>query len=468
MEKNLFIDTHAHLDDNRFNDDRAEVVARAKEAGVERIISVGCWSREKGFKVLLDEVLTYHKDVYAAFGIHPHEAKEADSNEPIDLIRRLAVESRGRVVGIGETGLDYHYDHSPRAVQKEVFRRQLALANELALPVIIHTREAEKDTLEVMNAAGRIEAGGGFHCFSGTLELAKKALDMGFYLSFTGVVTFPNAEALREVVKYAPIEKILVETDCPYLAPKNMRGKRNEPAFVVETAKAIAAIKGLALQDVARITTANAEDLFGLGRRAVNAKIAYPIRDSLYLNITNRCSNHCSFCAKFDSYTVKGHYLKLSEEPGFDALIRAIGPDPEEKYKEIVFCGFGEPLIRLDLVKELGMHLKRRGCRIRIDTDGLANLVHKRNVLSELAFVDVISVSLNAPDSETYQKLIKTPFGDAAYPAVLFFLKEAKKHIAKVVASVVAVPGLDIEACRKVAEDDIGVAFRIREYNTVG
>lgn len=133
-----------------------------------------------------------------------------------------------------------------------------------------------------------------------------------------------------------------------------------------------------------------------------------------------------------------------------------------------MFCGFGEPLLRLDVVKQVGMHLKRRGCKIRIDTDGLANLVHGRNILPELQFVDCISVSMNAADSATYQKLIKTPFGDNAFPAILYFLKEAKKNIAKVIATVVSVPGLDIEACRKVAEDDIGVKFRVREYNTVG
>ncbi|MBI5586822.1 MAG: TatD family hydrolase, partial [Deltaproteobacteria bacterium] len=301
---------------------------------------------------------------------------------------------------------------------------------------------------------------------SGSPELAREALKMGFYLSFTGVITYPNAEGLREVVKAVPIEKILVETDCPYLPPAPDRGKRNEPAYIISTAKKIAWLKGLSLNDVARITTNNAEDLFGLKKKEP-VKIAYPIRNSLYLNITNRCTNYCTFCAKFKSYTVKGHYLRLSEEPTFEEVLAAVGDDPA-RYDEIVFCGFGEPLIRLDLVRKVGMRLKRMGCKIRIDTDGLANLVHGKNVLPELMFVDVISVSMNAPDSGTYQKIVKTPFGDAAFPAILYFLREAKKYIPKVIASVVAVPGLDIEACRKVAEDDIGVVFRVREYDSVG
>ena len=471
MEKALFMDTHAHLDDKRFSDDLDAVMARAVDAGLKSIITVGCWKKQDGFGPVLD-VLKKYASLWLALGVHPHEAKDAVESGPWDEMKRLATEKgadgKGRVVAIGETGLDYHYDHSPRQAQKEVFARQIQLARELSLPLIVHSREADIDTMEILKAEGAADAGGVFHCFSGTKEVAKQALDMGFYLSFTGVVTFPKADGLREVVKYVPIEKMLIETDCPYLAPSPHRGKRNEPAFVVETAKEIAKIKGLSLEDVGRITTLNAEELFGLRNSEDKAQIAYPIRKSLYLNITNRCSNQCSFCAKFSSYTVKGHYLRLRQEPAFADIIAAIGPDPEDKYDEIVFCGFGEPLIRLDVVKQVGMHLKRRGCKIRIDTDGLANLVHGRNVLPELQFVDCVSVSLNAPDSQTYQKLIKTPFGDNAYPAILFFIREAKKHIPKVIASAVSVPGLDIEACRKVAEDDLGVRFRVREYNTVG
>lgn len=470
--KIFFIDTHAHLDDTRFNADKPDVLARAKEAGLKNIISVGCWSKQSGFDGLV-KVLSAHDYIYGAVGIHPHEAKDVTGNAPYELMKKLCLGGgpvkQGRIVAIGEAGLDYHYDKSPRDKQKEAFIRQIRLARELNLPLIVHTREAEKDTIDILTQEGVPSAGLVFHCFSGTADLAEQALKMGAYLSYTGVITYPNAKELQSVVKSTPIEKMFIETDCPYLAPVPHRGKRNEPSYVVETAKAIAKLKGLTLDDVARVTTLNAVEFFGLKEKTASEeiKIAYVIRNSLYLNITNRCTNYCTFCAKFKSYTVKGHYLKLNEEPNESQLLRAIGPDPL-KYDEIVFCGFGEPLIRLDLVKSIGLRLKKMGCKIRIDTDGLANLVHGRNVLSELSFVDVISVSLNAQDPATYQQLVKTPFGDNAYPAILYFLREAKKHITKVVASVVAVPGLDIEACRKVAEDDIGVAFRVREYDNVG
>ena len=458
------IDTHAHLDDPKFESDRDEAIKRAKDAGLENIITVGTWQKGHDLKPVI-ELAERYDFVYAVLGVHPHDAGDA-GEDAFNEIKELSAHSK--VIAIGETGLDYHYEHSPKNIQKTVFIKHIQLAREINLPLTIHSREAQDDTLDILKEEGVRDIGGVLHCFSGSYEMAKKCLDMGLYLSFTGVVTFPKASNIHEIARKIPIEKLLVETDCPYFAPEPHRGKRNEPSFIVETAKKIAEVKGLSYADVARITTLNAKALFGIGEKIEAAKIAYQIRNSLYLNITNRCTNYCTFCAKFKSYTVKGHYLRLKQEPAFLDVIRAVGDRPAEKYDEIVFCGYGEPLIRLDLVKEAGLFLKKQGCKIRIDTDGLANLVHGRNVLPELKFVDTISVSLNAPDSETYQRFIKTPFGDKTFPAIIWFLREAKKHIAKVVATVVAVPGLDIEACRKLVEDEIGVAFRVREYDEVG
>jgi TatD DNase family protein len=190
------------------------------------------------------------------------------------------------------------------------------------------------------------------------------------------------------------------------------------------------------------------------------------IRNSLYLNITNRCSNRCTFCPKFDDFIVKGHELKLSHEPDFAEVMAAI--DTKSDFSEVVFCGYGEPLVRLDLVKEVAAELKRRGLKVRINTDGQANLVHGRNILPELAgLVDVISVSLNAADPETYQRLCNTPFGADGFHGVCEFLREAGQHIPKVVASAVTVPGLDVDRVRALAEE-LGVEFREREYAEVG
>ena len=211
METPLLIDSHAHLDDKRFTEDLDAVVARAKEAGLKSIITVGCWSKRNGFGPVLG-VLGKHDFLYLSLGVHPHEAKDAIGEGPWDEIKSIALkkgaDGRSPLVAIGETGLDYYYDHSPRDVQKEVFKRQISLARELNLPLIIHSRDAEADTIEIMRGEGAGDMGGVFHCFSGTKEMAKVVLEMGFHLSFTGVVTFGKAEGLRDVVKSVPIEKI--------------------------------------------------------------------------------------------------------------------------------------------------------------------------------------------------------------------------------------------------------------------
>lgn len=199
---------------------------------------------------------------------------------------------------------------------------------------------------------------------------------------------------------------------------------------------------------------------------APETALAYKIRNSLYLNITNRCSNRCTFCPKFDDLTLKGHNLNLAQEPTPQDIIEAVG-EPEG-IDEIVFCGFGESLIRLDVVLKVARELKQRGYSIRINTDGQANLVHGRNILPELAgLVDSISISLNAPDAATYQKLCLTPFGAAGFQGVCDFIREAVRHIPVVIASAVTVPGVDIEGCRSLALS-LGAEFRVREHQDVG
>jgi len=403
--------------------------------------------------------------VYAALGTHPHDAKYVNQNG-LEELKALA--SHPKVVAIGETGLDYYYLHSPKEAQKEAFRAFIGIANELSVPLILHVRDAHKDALSILKKEGPPGKGGVAHCFSGSYEAAKELLDSGFYISFTGVITFPNANSLREVVQKVPVERMLIETDAPYLTPVPHRGKRNEPSYVKYVAEKVAEVKGLSLQDVGRITTLNAKRLFNLPGAEEKPEIAYPIRDSLYLNITNRCTNYCTFCTKFREYRVKGHYLKLlSGEPSLQDVMGAI--KGHRSFKEVVFCGFGEPLLRLDLVKDIARLLKEKGVTVRINTDGLANLVNGRDILPELKIlVDSISVSLNAPDEETYEKYCKSRFGKDAYNGIKEFIVKAKACIPEVIATAVALPGLDMEACRSVAEKELGVKFRVREYNEVG
>jgi TatD DNase family protein len=463
------VDTHAHLDGSRFADDLDLVLKRAADAGVRSIITVGCDLESSRASVRLAKESNTQQSpqqlprIYASVGVHPHDASDL-TPEMIEELRTLA--QNNVVVAIGETGLDYFRNRSPREQQLEAFRQQIRLAKECDKPLIIHDRDAHADILEVMRAENAQECGGVLHCFSGDVEMANACLDMGFYISFTGNITYPKNEVLRDVIRNIPLERILVETDCPYMAPQSKRGKRNEPAYTTETAGKIAELRGLTLHDIARITSLNAYELFGVGQVDQAVKIAYRIRNSLYLNITNRCTNNCTFCTKFQDFKVKGHQLKLEHEPNVQEIIDAIG-DPRE-YEEIVFCGYGEPLLRLDCVIVVAQWLKQHGAKVRINTDGQANLVYGRNVLPDLeGLMDSISVSLNASSAEEYQRLCRSKFASAGYNAVKEFIREATKYIPQVTASAVTVPGVDIDACAAIATE-LGAEFRKRIYNEVG
>lgn len=256
----MLVDSHVHLDTKAFDDDREAVISRARQSGVDLMLEiagsdVGEGSLDRGIK-LAEEV----DFIYCAVGLHPHEASLFDRELEQVLI---TLSSHPKVVAWGEIGLDYHYNYSPPEVQRSVFKRQLEIAADRSLPVIIHTREAEDDTIEILSEFSS-SFGGVMHCFTGSRKLAQAALDLGFHISFSGVLTFKNAGELREIASEAPLERLLVETDCPYLAPVPHRGKRNEPAFVVETAKEIARLRSVSFETIADATTSNFERLFGI------------------------------------------------------------------------------------------------------------------------------------------------------------------------------------------------------------
>lgn len=453
-----------------FDTDREDAYQRAREAGVGVMVAIGAGYGADG-NARAVEFARSHEGIYAAIGIHPHEAKEATEDIYADLVR-LARENPGRVVGWGEIGLDYYYEHSDRPVQRKVFGRMIDLALEVNLPIIIHDRDAHDECIDMLKVHGADRVGGVWHCFTGDYGIARKVLDLGFLISIPGIVTFRNADALRDVVRRVPVESLVIETDSPFLAPIPHRGKRNEPSYVVKVAEKIAELKApLTVGDIERITTHNAVELFNLKdyRPEVEApKVAYSIRNSLYLNITNRCSNPCFFCPKFSDWTVKGHYLRLGREPSVDEIKAGVG-DPS-KWDEVVFVGLGEPTNRLETLKEVAGWLKANGARrVRLDTDGMANLVYGRNVAAELAgLIDSASISLNAQNAEEFARVTRSPYGTEAWPKVKEFIAEARKVVPDVQATVVTVPGVDVDACRRIAEEELGVRFRAREYNEVG
>jgi TatD DNase family protein len=264
------IDSHAHVDFPEFADDREAILERARAAGVTTLLAIGTGPGPEK----LDSALPFAEQndwIYATVGIHPHEAKEVTTAH---LDRLAALAKHARVIAWGEIGLDYHYDFSPRETQHRVFRDQLVLARQARLPVIIHCREAWSDCLSILREDWAPSGlGGVLHCFSSTLEDAQRGLEMGFLISFAGNSTYPKAQNLRDVAKALPLEKILIETDSPYLAPQPYRGKRNEPAYVAEVAKSLASVRNLAPDELAAATAENFRGLFPIARRGITGNL---------------------------------------------------------------------------------------------------------------------------------------------------------------------------------------------------
>lgn len=255
-----FVDSHCHIDGPEYDEDRVNVIARARDAGVTTMLNVGTGDPQSGAFERAVALSEQHEEIFCAIGVHPHDAKlfdDAAEKRLVELAKSL------RVVAWGEIGLDYHYDHSLREVQREVFRRQLRIARALNLPVVIHSRAANDDTIAILREElNGYESAGVLHCFGGNLQMALDAIDLGFLISFAGNLTFKKAQDLRDIASQLPLDRLLVETDCPYLTPVPFRGKPNEPARVVETAKCLAELHGKEFEDIGRITSDNFAKLF--------------------------------------------------------------------------------------------------------------------------------------------------------------------------------------------------------------
>lgn len=253
----MLIDSHAHLNDKRFDLDRDYLIENLKNNGIELVVNVGADMESSRASV---DLAQKYEAIYAAVGIHPHSATEMNE----ETLKEIEELSKGeKVVAIGEIGLDYYYDNSPRDIQRECFRAQIRLAKRLDMPIVVHTRDADADTLEILKEE-KEGLRGVIHCFSSDRAQMKEYLDLGFFIAFGGPVTFKKTDELKEAAKIVPLEKLLVETDAPYLAPMPYRGKRNEPIFVKETAALIANLKGLMLDDLALQTVTNTKEIFGI------------------------------------------------------------------------------------------------------------------------------------------------------------------------------------------------------------
>ncbi len=268
----IFVDSHCHIDGEAFDADRDEVVQRAKDAGVKIMLTVGTGNPHNGEIAKAVEIAERYENVFASVGVHPHDAKLYDEKAENHLIE--LVKSSEKVVAWGEIGLDFYYDHSPRELQFEVFKKQIRVARKLNLPIIIHSRDADDETVEILTQECSHENFRGImHCFGGTAKMANDLMKIGFMISFAGNVTFKKADNLREAARIVPLEKLLIETDCPFLAPIPNRGKRNEPAFVVHTAQFLADFYGIEVEKLANQTTQNFLNFFKIDLATENTEI---------------------------------------------------------------------------------------------------------------------------------------------------------------------------------------------------
>jgi TatD DNase family protein len=397
--------------------------------------------------------------LYATAGVHPHDSKDWDDSW---LQKIEAYASHPKVVAIGEIGLDYHYDFSPKDQQIRAFTAQLELAKSLDLPVVVHSRESDEDMMRIIKSFCGSGPRAQFHCFNGSLQDALDFIAMNHSISFTGNITFKKFDGLREIARSLPLDRIMIETDSPYMAPVPFRGKRNEPEYVIKVAEKLAELHGVSVEEIAGITTRNARNFFSIGESA-KLTYVYPLGKSLYINVSNRCNADCIFCARKEDAAIDGYPLRMkkSEEPPAETYISKIG-DPKN-YKEIVFCGYGEPTIRWDVVRTVAGYVKEHGGKTRINTNGHGNIINKRDITPEMSgLIDTVSISLNSTDKKQYAELMRVP--EQYFDAMTDFAKKAKEHVPSVVLTIVDYPGIDKEKAEKFVTEQIGVEFRLRPY----
>ncbi len=452
----MFVDTHAHLFYPNFKDDLDQVMQRAEENGVDYIL-VPATDLDTAARVI--DLTEKYEMIYGAVGIHPHETKGWDDS----LLQKIEEFAKHeKIVAIGEIGLDYYYDYSPKENQIAAFKSQVELALKLDLPVIVHNRDSDQDLMEIINSYCTSGLKAQFHCYSGTIEDLRDLISMNYMISFTGNITFKNAEDLRNILKEVNIHHLLLETDSPFLTPVPFRGKRNEPAYIKYVAEKVAEIHNLNVEDVAKTTAFNTFRMFGIGSEPETA-FTYKIKNSLYINVTNRCNAHCVFCRRKSDPFLKGYNLKMerSEEPGAEVYIKEIG-DPAE-YDEIVFCGYGEPTIRWNVVKQIAAYVKEKGGRTRLNTNGHGNHINKLDITPEFrGLIDIVSISFNTVEPKQYAELMGLE--TRMFNEMINFARNVKQYVEKVVMTVLSMDKIKIERARKVVEEKIGAEFRVRKY----
>ncbi len=456
----MLIDSHAHLDMQQFDGDRQEAIYRASAAGVGEILNVGYDESTIDSTLKLSDE---YGSVWAALGIHPHNAAEWNDGLEEKLKQLLL---RRKVLAVGEIGLDYFRDISPRDIQRDVFRRQIGIALYFGKPIIVHCRDAFDDVIRILREEGASEVGGIFHAFSGGDLEAETVLSLGFLIGIGGPLTYRNSK-LPDVAVRLPSSAFVLETDSPYLPPQQYRGERNEPAYVRIVAEKMAEMRGVGVEDIARAAETNYRRLLH-NEDEFPVSIAYGLKNSVYINVTGSCTNCCVFCTRLrtENY-LYGYNLNLLTDPTVEEMVASAGEIlAGGGYEEIVFCGYGEPTARMKDLAATAEALKPHGLPMRLNTNGHGNMINRRDIVPELAgLFERISISLNAPDAATYVMICRPDAGEKAFAAVVDFIGRAASSAMECSVSALDYPEVDMEATRVLVDSIPGARFRARKYH---
>jgi TatD DNase family protein len=427
------IDSHAHLDHPQYKDDIEEVLERAVVDGVRAIVNIGYDSKSTRATVAFVEKYPFF---YGVLGTHPHDASGHTLDYEVELKDLL---DRPRIIGVGEIGLDYYYDHSPRDIQRKVFRRLLWMARLKDKPVVIHCRDAERDVLDML-ASERMKFRGIFHAFSHDASVAGRVTELGFHLGIGGVATFKNSR-LTEILQTVPLDRIVLETDSPYLTPHPFRGRRNEPALVGHVVDALAGIHGISPEEIVRQTTEN----FALAMRIEQKSLPRPV-----YKIGNRVYIHTT------PATDPGELAEAAAEA-------AAGAAPEEA----VICGFHEPLEHIDQVSAVAGRLRAEGVRVRVVTGQRGHAAVGRDAAGSLVgVVDSVTVRMYGCTAAQHERATVTGLGNAAFNSLVEFAEGAVASGVDTDCLFVTVPKTKPESCRELAES-IGAGCLIRKYRSL-
>lgn len=392
--------------------------------------------------------------IFAAAGIHPGDCGEDWAEEILEIPGMLVSPF---VIAVGETGMDLYRDRTARERQRECFAEHIRMAGAFGLPLVVHSRSAEAEVLEVLGGEPSVPVI--MHCYTGPSELALQAADRGFYIGFTGPLTYRANGRLRELAAALPRDRILIETDSPFLSPEPVRGRRNEPAYLVHVAETLSEVLEQELDETARILMRNSMRALRLDdpRRT---DLIYELYGNLYMNMTGLCSNNCRFCIRDRTDGLGGYYLRHSEEPDPERLRALVGFLPPGSGRELVFCGYGEPTMRHLLLEELARSAAKKGYRVRLNTNGTClQRLSRGETLRMLEPFHTVSVSLNASSMEEYESICR-PSGCGAWKSLLEFIDLARGRLA-IRATAVRYPGVDMDAVEKLA-NDLDLSFRVR------